>query len=52
MAEMYLMLLIPMKIADKNRCFAYEMTMTGTLLATVNLMYYLATDLLAVCPQH
>ena len=48
-SEMYLMLLIPIKIVDKNRCFAYEMTMTGTLLATVNLMYYLATDLLAQC---
>ena len=51
MAEMYLMLLIPMRIADKNRCFAYEMTMTGTLLATVNLMYYVATDFLAQCVQ-
>ena len=48
-SEMYLMILIPIKIADKNRCFAYEMTMTGTLLATVNLFYYLTTDLLGQC---
>ena len=46
LAEMYLMLLIPMSIADKNRCFAYEQTITGTLLATVNLMYYIAADVL------
>lgn len=46
-SEIYLMILIPMTIADKNRCFAYEATMTGTLLATVNLVYYVATDIIA-----
>ena len=46
LSEVFLMLLIPMSIADKNRCFAYELTMTGTLLATVNLAYYIAIDVL------
>ena len=41
------MLIIPMTIADKNRCFAYELTMTGTLLATVNLFYYGSAGFLA-----
>ena len=46
-SELYLMIIIPMKIADKNRCFAYELTMTGTLLATINLCYYISTAVLA-----
>lgn len=46
-SEIYLMILIPMTIADKNRCFAYELTMTGTLLATVNLFYYGSAGFLA-----
>ena len=46
-SEIYLMLLIPLTIVDKNRCFAYESTITGTLLATVNLVYYIATDVIA-----
>ena len=38
---------MPLTIADKNRCFAYELTIAGTLLATVNCMYYIGVGLLA-----
>ena len=45
--EMYLTFLIPLTIADKNRCFAYELTMAGTLCATVNCFYFIGNGIFA-----
>ena len=35
--DFYIMVLLPMTLAGKNRKFAYELTMLGTIIALVNL---------------
>ena len=45
--EMYILILLPMTIADKNRVFAYELTMLGTMIALVHLCFFFTTTLLA-----
>lgn len=44
-SDMFIMWLLPMSFADKNRMFAYELTMFGTILALVVLTSYFATSL-------
>jgi len=46
-SDMYTMILLPMTVADKNRMFAYELTMLGTIIALVNFCMYFTTALLA-----
>lgn len=45
-SDMYVMWLLPMSYADKNRMFAYELTMFGTILSLVVLTSYFATSLI------
>ena len=46
-SDMFIMILLPMTVADKNRIFAYELTMIGTILALVYLTTYFMTSLCA-----
>ena len=46
-SDMYIMILLPMTIADKNRVLAYELTMLGTIFALVHLCLFLTTALMA-----
>ena len=42
-SDTFIMVLLPMTLADKNRQFAYELTMLGTIIALVNLVIYFIT---------
>ena len=44
---MYIVILLPMTIADKNRVLAYELTMLGTIFALVHFCFYVSTSLIA-----
>ena len=46
-SDMYIMILLPMTLADKNRQYAYELTMLGTIIALVNFTMFVSTSLLA-----
>ena len=46
-SDMYIMILLPMTLADKNRQYAYELTMLGTIIALVNLTMFVTTSLFA-----
>jgi len=46
-SDMYITILLPMTIADKNRVLAYELTMLGTIFGLVHLTFYCATSLVA-----
>ncbi len=46
-SDMYIMVLLPMACACRNRLLAYELTMLGTIIAIVNLCMYFSTSLLA-----
>lgn len=45
--DMYIMWLIPMTLADKNRVVAYELTMFGTMIALVHFCTYFSISLLS-----
>lgn len=40
-SDMFLLVLIPISLADKNRVLAYELTMIGTIFALLNLTFYI-----------
>lgn len=43
-SDTYTLILLPMTVADKNRYYAYELTMIGTIIALVNfVMYFVAS---------
>ena len=44
--DMFILWLIPMTLADKNRLITYELTMFGTIIALVHLCTYLTISLL------
>ena len=46
-SDMYIVILLPMTIADKNRVLAYELTMLGTIFALVHFCFYVSTSLIA-----
>jgi len=46
-SDMYIIWLLPMTLADKNRVFAYELTMLGTIIALVHICTYFSTSLVA-----
>lgn len=46
-SDTFIMVLLPMTLADKNRQFAYELTMLGTIIALVNLVIYFITQIMA-----
>ena len=46
-SDMYITILLPMTLADKNRLFAYELTMLGTIIALVNFAIFISTSLLS-----
>ena len=46
-SDFFIMFLLPMTLADKNRLFAYELTMLGTIIALVNLAMFMSTSLFA-----
>ena len=46
-SDMYITILLPMTLADKNRLFAYELTMLGTIIALVNFATFVSTSLLS-----
>lgn len=46
-SDFFIMVLLPMTLADKNRLFAYELTMLGTIIALVNFTAYFSTSLVA-----
>ena len=46
-SDMFIMILLPMTLADKNRQYAYELTMLGTIIALVNFTMFVSTSLLA-----
>ena len=43
---MYITMLLPMTIADKNRVLAYELTMLGTIFALVHFTFFCSTSLI------
>ena len=45
--DMFILWLIPMTLADKNRVIAYELTMFGTIIALVHFCTYVSISLLA-----
>ena len=46
-SDFFVMILLPMTLADKNRLYAYELTMLGTIIALVNFTMFITTSLLA-----
>ena len=48
-SDMYIMILLPMSLACRNRLLAYELTMLGTIIAIVNFCMFFTTSLLSTC---
>lgn len=46
-SDMFIMVLLPMTLADKNRLYAYELTMLGTIIALMNFAIFMTTSLFA-----
>ena len=45
-SDMFITVLLPMTIADKNRVLAYELTMLGTIFALVHFTFFCSTSLI------